>query len=65
VGGQAKLRGAHVPAGLGNQIRSYVFQPYTLVKDHRTGEETGNVEAVFDGDIDRFIQSYLKSKKTS
>jgi peptide chain release factor 2 len=49
----------------GNQIRSYVFQPYTLVKDHRTGEETGNVEAVFDGDIDRFIQSYLKSKKTS
>jgi peptide chain release factor 2 len=48
----------------GNQIRSYVFQPYTLVKDHRTGEETGNVEAVFDGDIDRFIQAYLKMKKT-
>ncbi len=45
----------------GNQIRSYVFQPYTLVKDHRTGEETGSVEYVFDGDIDRFIYAYLKS----
>ena len=44
----------------GNQIRSYVFQPYTLVKDHRTGEETGNIERVFDGDIDRFIYAYLK-----
>ncbi len=44
----------------GNQIRSYVFQPYTLVKDHRTGEETGRVEDVFDGDIDRFIFAYLK-----
>ncbi len=44
----------------GNQIRSYVFQPYTLVKDHRTGEETGSVEYVFDGDIDRFIHAYLK-----
>lgn len=45
----------------GNQIRSYVFQPYTLVKDHRTDEETGNIIAVFDGDIDRLIYSYLKS----
>jgi len=45
----------------GNQIRSYVFQPYTLVKDHRTGEEIGNIEAVFDGGIDRFIYAYLKS----
>jgi peptide chain release factor 2 len=44
----------------GNQIRSYVFQPYTMVKDHRTNEETGNVEGVFDGDIDRFIYSWLK-----
>jgi peptide chain release factor 2 len=44
----------------GNQIRSYVFQPYTLVKDHRTGEETGSIEYVFDGDIDRFIYAFLK-----
>jgi len=47
----------------GNQIRSYVFQPYTLVKDHRTGEETGSVEFVFDGEINRFLYAYLKSKK--
>ncbi len=44
----------------GNQIRSYVFQPYTMVKDHRTKLETGNVQAVIDGDIDTFIEGYLK-----
>ena len=49
----------------GNQIRSYVFQPYTLVKDHRTGEETGSVDFVFDGEINRFLYAYLKSKKNS
>ena len=43
----------------GNQIRSYVFQPYTMVKDHRTKAESGNVQAVMDGDIDRFIEAYL------
>jgi len=43
----------------GSQIRSYTFQPYTLVKDHRTGVETSNVQAVMDGDIDEFIKSYL------
>ncbi len=48
----------------GNQIRSYVFQPYTLVKDHRTGEETGSIDYVFDGDIDRFIYAYLKKNKS-
>jgi peptide chain release factor 2 len=48
----------------GNQIRSYVFQPYTLVKDHRTGEETGSIEYVFDGDIDRFIYSYLRGMRS-
>lgn len=49
----------------GNQIRSYVFQPYTLVKDHRTGEETGSVDFVFDGEINRFLYAYLKSKKNA
>ena len=47
----------------GNQIRSYVFQPYTLVKDHRTNEESGNIEAVFDGEIQKFIYAYLKMLK--
>jgi len=45
----------------GSQIRSYVFHPYSLVKDHRTGTETGNVQAVMDGEIDAFIEAYLKS----
>jgi peptide chain release factor 2 len=45
----------------GSQIRSYVFHPYSLVKDHRTGTEVGNVQAVMDGDIDAFIEAYLKS----
>lgn len=44
----------------GSQIRNYVFQPYTLVKDTRTGVEIGNVNAVMDGDIDRFVNAYLK-----
>lgn len=46
----------------GSQIRSYVFQPYTMVKDHRTGAEVGNVNAVMDGDIDYFINEKLKQK---
>ncbi|MFH1681138.1 MAG: peptide chain release factor 2 [Candidatus Eisenbacteria bacterium] len=46
----------------GNQIRSYVFQPYTLVKDHRTGIEAGDIQAVMDGEIDRFIQAFLRMR---
>lgn len=46
----------------GNQIRSYVFCPYTMVKDHRTGMEVGNVEAVMDGEIDKFIEAYLEKQ---
>lgn len=48
----------------GSQIRSYVMHPYSLVKDHRTGTETSNVEKVLDGDIDIFINSYLKGVKS-
>lgn len=58
----AKLRGQHGEIAWGNQIRSYVFQPYTLVKDHRTGYEKGNVQAVMDGEIDDFIYAYLLQK---
>lgn len=54
------LTGELKDMGWGSQIRSYVFQPYTLVKDHRTGVETGNVNAVMDGEIDIFIDEYLK-----
>lgn len=51
------------PAEWGRQIRSYVMQPYTMVKDHRTGHETGNVTAVMDGAIDSFMEAYLKRPK--
>ena len=54
------IRGEVTEIGWGNQIRSYVMQPYTMVKDHRTNEETGNVDAVLDGGIDIFINAYLK-----
>ena len=56
----AGIRGDIKEIGWGSQIRSYVLQPYTMVKDHRTGEETGNVDAVLDGGIDPFISAYLK-----
>ncbi len=54
------IRGDVKEIGWGNQIRSYVMQPYTMVKDHRTNEETGNVGAVLDGGLDAFISAYLK-----
>lgn len=56
----AGIRGEVTEIGWGNQIRSYVMQPYTMVKDHRTGTETGNVDSVMDGKIDLFINGYLK-----
>ena len=56
----ADIRGEVTEIGWGNQIRSYVMQPYTMVKDHRTNEETGNVDSVMDGKIDPFINAYLK-----
>lgn len=56
----AGIRGEVKDNGWGSQIRSYVLQPYRMVKDLRTGEETGNTDAVLDGDIDRFITAYLK-----
>jgi peptide chain release factor 2 len=58
----SSLAGEKKDIGWGSQIRSYVFQPYTLVKDHRTNEETGSVDFVLDGDINRFIYAYLKMK---
>ena len=56
----AGIRGEVTEIGWGNQIRSYVMQPYTMVKDHRTGVESGNVDAVMDGSLDTFINGYLK-----
>jgi len=55
------IKGVQNQIAWGSQIRSYVFMPYTLVKDHRTGFENGNIQAVMDGDLDGFINAYLKS----
>jgi peptide chain release factor 2 len=59
---RARIKGARIEAGWGNQIRSYVLHPYKMVKDHRTGHEAGNAAAVLDGDLDPFIEAYLRSK---
>ena len=58
----AKERGAKVDVGFGSQIRSYVLHPYQMVKDHRTGQETGNAQAVLDGALDDFVQEYLLAR---
>lgn len=57
-----EIRGEQKENGWGSQIRSYVFHPYSMVKDHRTSTESGNVQGVMDGDIDQFIDAYLRSK---
>lgn len=57
----AEIRGEQKEIGWGSQIRSYVFHPYSMVKDHRTDTETGNTDAVMDGELDQFIEAYLRS----
>lgn len=56
----AELKGENVDINFGSQIRSYVFHPYKMVKDHRTGFEVGNVDAVMDGDLDGFVEAFLR-----
>jgi peptide chain release factor 2 len=62
---QARLKGEHVEAGWGNQIRSYVLHPYRMVKDLRTGHQVGNADAVLDGALDDFMEAYLRSQDFS
>lgn len=57
---RAAIQGEQLDIGWGSQIRSYVFHPYSMVKDHRTNYETGNISSVMDGDLDGFINAYLQ-----
>jgi peptide chain release factor 2 len=59
------LRGEQKEIAWGNQIRSYVFHPYSLVKDHRTGVEVGDIQSVVDGEIDYFLEAYLRYNASS
>jgi len=58
----AAIRGEQSEIGWGSQIRSYIFHPYSMVKDHRTNLDVGNVNSVVDGEIDQFIDAYLRSQ---
>jgi peptide chain release factor 2 len=62
---ELKMRGALEKAEWGKQIRSYVMQPYQLVKDHRTDHETSDIQSVLDGGLDGFMEAYLRSKKVN
>jgi peptide chain release factor 2 len=60
----ASIRGEQRSVGFGSQIRSYVLQPYQMVKDLRSGHETGNVDAVLDGDLDPFMEAFLRWERS-
>jgi peptide chain release factor 2 len=62
---RAKLKGEHVSAEFGRQVRSYVQHPYQMVKDHRTDYQTGDAQAVLDGEIDELLKSFLSSQMES